>query len=121
MGRTCRQRTMVNDYVPERGDVVWLNFEPHLGHEQAGQRPALVISPQAYNQKTSLMLTCPITSKIKHYPFEVVIKTAKFNGVILADQIKSLDWTAREIKFAQKASANTLSRTQELIGLLVNS
>jgi len=89
------------DYIPEAGDIVWLDFDPQSGHEQAGAlpapavfRPALVISPATYNGRTGLMLCCPLTSQIKNYPFEVVISGARCN-VALADQIKSLDWRAR--------------------------
>lgn len=83
-------------YVPERGDVVWLTFHPQAGHEQAGRRPALVLSPAAYNKKVGLAIFCPITSQIKGYPFEVRIPdTLEVTGVVLADQVKSLDWRAR--------------------------
>jgi len=82
------------DYIPEAGDIVWLDFDPQSGHEQAGHRPALVVSPATYNGRTGLMLCCPVTSQIKNYPFEVVISGARRN-VALADQIKSLDWRAR--------------------------
>ena len=84
-----------NGYVPERGDIVWLSFTPQSGHEQSGYRPALVLSPAGYNEKTGLALLCPITSKIKGYPFEVQLPpTSAISGVALADQIKSLDWGA---------------------------
>lgn len=87
-------------YVPRRGDVVWLDLVPQAGHEQAGRRPAVVLSPQAYNQKVGLALLCPITSHVKEYPFEVTLPAGgKVTGVILADQIKSLDWNARRAKF----------------------
>lgn len=85
-------------YVPNRGDVVWLHFDPQAGHEQAGHRLALVLSPQRYNQLTSLMLCCPLTTAIKSYPFEVPTKIGGKAGVVLADQIKSLDWRARRAK-----------------------
>jgi mRNA interferase MazF len=81
-------------YVPEAGDIVWLNFTPRAGHEQAGHRPALVLSPAAYNGKTSLMICCQLTTQIKNYPFEVLIAGTPQN-VVLADQVKSLDWRAR--------------------------
>ena len=81
-------------YLPEAGDIVWLNFTPQAGHEQAGHRPALVLSPAAYNDKTSLMICCPLTTQIKNYPFEVLIAGMPQN-VVLADQVKSLDWRAR--------------------------
>lgn len=84
-------------YVPQAGDIVWLNFTPQAGHEQAGHRPALVVSPAAYNGKTSLMLCCPMTTQVKGYPFEVLIAGA-VPSVILADQVKSLDWRARQAK-----------------------
>lgn len=83
-------------YVPDRGDVVWLDFDPQAGHEQSGRRPAFVLSPQSYNGKTGLMLCCPITTQVKGYPFEVEVEgVAAVRGVILADQVKSLDWQVR--------------------------
>lgn len=87
-------------YVPERGDIVWLTFSPQAGHEQAGHRPALVLSPGAYNGLRGMMLCCPITSQVKGYPFEVPISgvAAHTEGVVLSDQIKCLDWKARQAK-----------------------
>src|SRR5512145_1900578 len=83
-------------YIPERGDVVWITFNPQAGHEQAGRRPAVVLSPKAYNGKVGLALLCPVTSQVKGYPFEVAIPDGlAVNGVILSDQVKSLDWKAR--------------------------
>jgi mRNA interferase MazF len=83
-------------YVPERGDVVWLQFDPQAGHEQAGKRPALVLSPSAYNGRVGLALLCPITSQRKGYPFEVPLPAhLRVQGVVLADQVKSLDWRLR--------------------------
>jgi mRNA interferase MazF len=85
-------------YVPERGDVVWISMDPPAGHEQAGRRPALVLSPAAYNRKTGLALLCPITSKVKGYPFEVPLPDGlPVQGATLADQVKSLDWRARKV------------------------
>jgi mRNA interferase MazF len=110
---------MVTSYVPERGDIVWLNFSPQQGHEQAGMRPALVLSPKYYNQTSKLMLTCPITSKIKHYPFEVRIKAKKIDGVVLADQIKNLDWSLRSMSFVEKASSEVIEQTQEFVESLL--
>jgi len=90
-------------YVPRRGDIVWLSFTPHAGHEQAGRRPALVLSPLAYNRKVGLALFCPITSRVKGYPFEVAIrKGLAVTGVVLADQVKSFDWQARHAEFADR-------------------
>ena len=82
-------------YVPEAGDIVWLNFTPQAGHEQAGHRPALVLSPSSYNDKTSLMICCPLTTQIKNYPFEVLIAGSPAS-VALADQVKSFDWRIRK-------------------------
>ncbi len=83
-------------YVPERGDLVWLTFNPQAGHEQAGRRPAVVLSPAAYNGKVGLALFCPVTSQVKGYPFEVPLpEGAPVEGVVLADQVKSLDWKVR--------------------------
>ena len=85
-------------YVPERGDAVWITFDPQAGHEQAGRRPALVLSPATYNGPAKLALCCPITSRLKGYPFEIALPAGlPVKGVILTDQIKSLDWEARLI------------------------
>lgn len=93
-----------SNYIPNRGDIVWLQFTPQVGHEQAGHRPALVLSPSAYNSKVGLMLCCPITSQVKGYPYEVTFRsTAGIEGVVLADQVKSLDWRARKAKKKEKA------------------
>lgn len=84
-------------YVPEKGELVWLDFDPQAGHEQSGRRPAFVLSPARYNAITSLMLCCPVTTQVKGYPFEVAIEgSGKVQGVILADQVKSLDWRVRK-------------------------
>ena len=85
-------------FIPGPGDLVWLEFTPQAGHEQAGRRPALVVSAKDYNRKTGLALFCPVTSKAKGYPFEVELAGAPADGVILADQIKSLDWQARKAR-----------------------
>lgn len=107
-------------YIPSRGDIVWLNFNPQAGHEQAGRRPALVLSPQAYNGKVGLAIFCPITSQIKGYPFEVLIPEGlKISGVILSDQLESLDWRAREAeligKLPQVAMMEVLQKVSTLI------
>jgi len=89
---------MSGRYVPERGDIVWLQFTPQAGHEQ-GHRPALVISPRAYNRRVGLALFCPVTSQAKGYPFEVALPPGlKATGAILSDQVKSLDWRVRKAK-----------------------
>ncbi len=92
---------MVNQtYVPQRGDVVWLNFTPQAGHEQAGRRPAVVVSPASYNSKSGLAFFCPVTNRIKGYPFEVSFpEDVPATGVVLVDQVKSLDWRTRRVEF----------------------
>lgn len=105
--------------TPETGDVVWLQFTPQRGHEQSGKRPALILSPKSYNQKTSLAICCPITTKIKDYPFEVRIRGKKINGVVLADQIKSLDWRAREAIFVEKAPGSVVAEVKTLLKILL--
>lgn len=97
-------------YVPERGDVVWLQFNPQVGHEQAGHQPALVLTPLSYNKRTGLMLCCPITSQVKGYPFEVRIKTQDgMDGAVLADQVKSLDWKASSVKKKSELSPRVIT------------
>jgi mRNA interferase MazF len=87
-------------YIPERGDIVWLTLNPQIGHEQAGRRPAAVLSPQRYNHKVGLAIFCPITTKIKGYPFEVLLPEGlPISGAVLSDQVKSLDWRARKAEF----------------------
>ena len=91
---------MAAAYYPKRGDVVWISFNPQAGHEQAGHRPAPVISPEPYNRKVGLALLCPITSQVKGYPFEVIVPAGlKASGVVLSDQVKSMDWKARGASF----------------------
>ena len=96
--------------APDQGDVVWLNHDPQAGHEQAGHRPALVLSPKAYNAATGLMLCCPVTTQVKGYPFEVeLIGVRGMKGVILSDQLRSLDWEAHGAKKAGKAADDVLT------------
>ena len=100
---------MAAKYIPGRGDLVWLQFTPQAGHEQAGLRPAVVLSPRNYNQKTGLALFCPVTSQIKGYPFEVRVPDGlPIKGVVLCDQVKSLDWSARRARLAARLPAATL-------------
>ena len=110
---------MVNTYIPERGDIVWIDFNPQLGHEQKGRRPAIIISHKSYNQKVGLALFCPITSKVKNYSFEVNIEIDQIKDAILSDQIKSLDWTTRDIAFIGKSSNEILEAVIERIDLLI--
>jgi len=105
-------------YVPEAGDIVWLRFTPPAGHEQACHRPALVISPAAYNRKTSLMICCPMTTQVKGYPFEVAM-TGIRPSAVLADQVKSLDWVVRKAKLKGKATPTELASVRAKIIALV--
>lgn len=107
-------------FVPERGDIVKMTFDPQSGHEQAGWRPALVVSPSLYNRASSLALLCPIISRIKGYPFEVPLPNdLTVSGVVLADQIRSLDWRARKAKVVERAPASVvrdvLARLEPLV------
>ena len=107
-------------YVPDRGDIVWLQFNPQAGHEQAGHRSALVLSPTSYNRRSGLMLCCPMTSQMKGYPFEVLITSdTDRDSVVLADQVKSLDWKVRKAVKKGTVSieviAETLSKLQTLL------
>ena len=107
-------------YVPERGDIVWINLNPQAGHEQAGHRPVLVLSPKAYNAKVGLMLCCPITSQAKDYPFEVDIRGgSQVSRVVLSDQVKCLDWQARGIRKKGVASRAELVETLEKLKTLL--
>ncbi|MFA5139248.1 MAG: endoribonuclease MazF [Elusimicrobiota bacterium] len=113
---------MTHPYCPKRGDVVWLSFAPKAGHEQAGHRPALTLSPEAYNLKVGLAIFCPITSQVKGYPFEVSIPSGlKASGVILADQVKNLDWHARNARFCCRIPETTLAEVLEKLGTLLGA
>jgi mRNA interferase MazF len=107
---------VTSDYVPRRGDLVWLHFDPKAGHEQAGRRPALVLSPASYNGRVGLGLFCPITSQAKGYPFEVGLPSGStVAGVILSDQVKSLDWRARRADLIESLPPEV---TEEVLGKL---
>lgn len=111
---------MAHRYVPEQGDLVWLNFSPQAGHEQAGTRPAMIVSPKMYNEKTGLALACPITSQVKGYPLEVPLPPQlKATGVVLSDQVKSIDWRARNAKRIAQAPENVILEVLKKISLLL--
>jgi mRNA interferase MazF len=111
---------MTDRYVPDHGDFVWLTFTPQAGHEQAGRRPALVLSPQAYNRKVGLALLCPVTSQVKGYPFEVAIPEGlAVTGVVLADQVRSLDWQARQATFACVAPETIVTEVSQKLTTLL--
>lgn len=111
---------MASEYVPDSGDLVWLDFTPQAGREQAGRRPALVISPRTYNTKTSLAVVCPVTSHAKGYPFEVGLPAGgKIGGVVLSDHLKNLDWRQRNAVRAGKVSPAILESVRERIAMLL--
>lgn len=103
---------MVKNYIPERGDLIWISFNPSLGHEQKGRRPAMVLTSSKYN-KIGMVLICPITSAVKNYPFEVCIDSRFIRGAILSDQIRSVDWRNRKIEFIEKIEPDLLHSTQK--------
>jgi mRNA interferase MazF len=107
---------MVKDWVPTAGDIIWVDLNPTVGHEQAGKRPALVLSPASYNDKTSLLLACAMTSQKKGYPFEVLMPDG---GVILADQVKCLDWRSRKSEPKGFAPPEVVRRVGELLRALL--
>ena len=108
-------------YTPERGDVVWISLNPQAGHEQSGRRPAVVLSPAAYNGKAGLAIMCPITSQVKAYPFEVRLpENLHIGGVILSDQVKSLDWRARKAEFAGSLPAATVGEVLQKLSALLS-
>jgi len=111
---------MARPFVPDRGDVVWISLTPQAGHEQAGRRPALVVSPSAYNGKVGLVIVCPITAQVKGYPFEVLLpKGLKVKGAILSDQVKSLDWRARRAEFMCRVPRRIIDETSHKLATLI--
>lgn len=101
---------MTRGYVPNTGDLIWLTFDPQAGREQSGRRPALVLSPAAYNDKSGLALVCPVTSRVKGYPFEVPLpEGSEISGVVLADHVKNLDWKQRKAEFVTRVPADVIS------------
>ena len=112
---------VAGEYVPERGDIVWITLNPQAGHEQAGRRPAVVLSPGAYNGRVGLALFCPVTSQVKGYPFEVRIPAElPVSGVILADQVKSLDWRIRKVERMGSLPVETVREVLGKLGALLS-
>lgn len=111
---------MARPYVPEAGDIVWLEFSLQAGHEQAGHRPALVLSPATYNGRTGMMVCCPMTTQIKGYPFEVVINKAP-PSAILSDQVKNLDWRARRARRKGSVEAESLAEVRAKLRALIGA
>ncbi len=107
-------------YVPDRGDAVWITFNPQAGHEQAGRRPAIVLSPSSYNRKVGLAIFCPITSQIKGYPFEVVIPAGlKVTGAVLSDQVKNLDWKVRDTELIVRLPSSVIDEVLKKLKTLL--
>lgn len=108
------------EYVPEKGDIIWISFNPQAGHEQSGRRPSLVLSPKYYNEKVGLAILCPITSQVKGYPFEVAIPEGlPVTGVILSDQVKNMDWRTRNSEYACNVPDQTYTDVvQRLVSLI---
>jgi mRNA interferase MazF len=107
------------NFIPHRGDIVWIDFSPTRGHEQSSVRPALVLSAKTYNQKTGLMIVCAITSHSKGYPYEVQVRGKKIEGVVLADQIRSVAWKEREASFVQVVSQSIINEVEEKLATLL--
>jgi len=108
-------------YCPKRGDVIWISFNPQAGHEQAGHRPALVLSPESYNRKVGLVLLCPLTSQVKGYPFEVTVPDGvNASGAILSDQVKSMDWRVRRASRLCSLPEETVRQVLSKLGTLLD-
>jgi len=110
---------MAKPYTPQAGDIIWLDFDPQAGHEQAKRRPALVITDRTYNQASGLVMVCPLTSRHKPYPFALPATIDKVEGAVLVDHLKSLDWAARKASFHSKADAALLTRVRAYLGVLL--
>jgi len=111
LGSASREGSLVTrGHIPNAGDLIWLTFDPQAGREQAGRRPALVLSPAAYNEKTDLALVCPISSRVTGYPFEVPLPEGlPISGVVLSDHVKSLDWKQRRVEFVARVHSDVIS------------
>lgn len=110
---------MVIPYVPEAGDIVMMDFDPQVGHEQAKRRPALVLTDQRYNRASGLAVVCPLTSKRKPYPFALPVTVDQVEGAVLVDQLKSLDWAARKTEFHSRADPGLVSKVRQYIAILL--
>ncbi len=110
---------MVKAYIPRAGDIIWLDFDPQVGREQAKRRPALVITDRSYNQASGLVIVCPLTSRRRPYPFALPVTVDKVEGAVLVDHLKSLDWTARKADFHSKADPSLLAKVRAYLGVLL--
>jgi mRNA interferase MazF len=111
---------MVTSYIPEAGDIVVLDFDPHVGREHAKRRPALVLTDMRYNRASSLAVVCPLTSQRRPYPFSLPVTIGNVEGAILVDQLKSLDWAGRNAEFHSKVPAKTLASVRQYVGVLLS-
>jgi mRNA interferase MazF len=120
--KSSRTGGTLETYIPEPGDFIFLDFQPQAGHEQAGRRPALVISPRIFNERTGFAIVCPVTNTIRGWPFEAPVSgKATISGVVLADQVRSLDWRARNARFHSKAPRDTFTRTLGLVKSIIDT
>lgn len=113
--------TMKASYIPRRGDIIWTNLDPRIGHEQSGNRPVLVISDDSMSQSTTMVIICPITSQIKGHPYEVPLKGTKTQGVILTPQVRSIDYIQRGARLAEKAPLEIVKDAAEKVGLIIGA
>ena len=111
---------MVIPYVPEAGDIVMMDFDPQIGHDQGKRRPALVLTDQRYNRASGLSVVCPLTSKRKPYPFALPVTVERVDGAVLVDQLKSLDWAARKAEFHSRADPGLVSKVRQYIAVLLS-
>ena len=110
---------MVSPYIPEAGDIVMMDFDPQVGHEQVKRRPALVLTDQRYNRASGLAVVCPLTSKRKPYPFALPVRVDQVEGAVLVDQLKSLDWAARKTEFHSRAERGLVSKVRQYVAVLL--
>lgn len=107
-------------YVPQKGDLVWMDFNPTIGHEQKGVRPAIVVSDKGFNQKSGLAYVCPITSTSKNYPYRIKLNAEQVKGFVMTEQLKSIDWNIRNIRFIEKAPLEVVKSIKNCIGAIID-
>lgn len=107
-------------YIPQKGDLVWMDFDPTIGHEQKGVRPAIVVSDKGFNQKSGLAYVCPITSTSKNYPYRIKLNALQVKGFVMTEHLKSIDWNTRNVKFIEKASLNIIESVKNCIAAIID-
>jgi mRNA interferase MazF len=115
-----KTNTPASKYIPQKGDLVWMDFDPTLGHEQKGVRPAIVVSDKVFNMKSGLVYVCPITSTSKNYPYRIKLKAGQVKGFIMTEHLKSVDWNTRNIKFVEKAPFEVSESVKNCIGAIID-